>query len=165
MQFSTKERKSKMSTVQDGQNVSVHYEGTFDDGTVFDSSRSRGGELSFQVGAGQIISGFNDALLGMTTGDTKKIRLEPQDAYGETNPEAVQTMERTVFPEDFELVEGATVQGKNDLGQSLLAKIISFTDGEVTLDMNHPMAGKALNFEIELVSIDDETPAGTDEQS
>ena len=144
-----------MSSVKDGQTVSVHYEGTFDDGTVFDSSRSRGTELTFQLGSGQLIAGFNDAVLGMEVGQTKKIHLEPKDAYGRVYEEAVKTMPRAVFPEEFELVEGATVQGQNEMGQQLLAKIMSYTDDEVTLDMNHPMAGKDLNFEIELLNVDD----------
>jgi len=144
-----------MSSVKDGQTVSVHYEGTFDDGTVFDSSRSRGTELTFQLGSGQLIAGFNDAVLGMEVGQTKKIHLEPKDAYGRVYEEAVKTMPRGVFPEEFELVEGATVQGQNEMGQQLLAKIMSYTDDEVTLDMNHPMAGKDLNFEIELLNVDD----------
>jgi peptidylprolyl isomerase len=144
-----------MSSVKDGQTVSVHYEGTFDDGTVFDSSRSRGTELTFQLGSGQLIAGFNDAVLGMEVGQTKKIHLEPKDAYGPVIEEAVKTMPRGVFPEEFKLVEGATVQGQNEMGQQLLAKIMSYTDDEVTLDMNHPMAGKDLNFEIELLNVDD----------
>ena len=109
----------------------------------------------FQLGSGQIIPGFNDALLGMEVGQTKQVHIESKDAYGPTVEGAVQTMGREVFPEDFELVEGATVQGQNEQGQQLLAKIVSYTDSEVTLDMNHPMAGKDLNFEIELMSVSD----------
>ena len=143
-----------MNKVENGQNVSVHYVGTFDDGTEFDNSRGRGEALSFQVGSEGLISGFNEAVVGMTLGEKKNVSLEPTQAYGEVNPEAVQTTSMEVFPEDVELIEGATIVGQNQLGQEILARVEAINGDDVTLDFNHPLAGKNLNFEIELVSID-----------
>ena len=153
-------KENTMSKVKTGNNVSVHYVGTLDDGTEFDSSRSRGAPLSFQVGSGQLIAGFDAALSGMVVGETKTITLVPADAYGEASPEHVQTAPRNMFPSDFEFKVGATVYGKNENGQEILAKINSFDNEEIILDFNHPMAGKTLNFDIELISIDstNETP-------
>lgn len=142
-----------MNKVQNGQTVSVHYRGTLDDGTEFDSSHVREEALSFQVGAGQMIAGFDSALSGMIVGETKKIRLEPNEAYGEVNPAAIQTFPRTTFPENFEFELGGQVSGHNQSGQVVNGKISEIGDESVTLDFNHVMAGKALNFEIELMSI------------
>ena len=142
-----------MSKVENGQNVSVHYVGTLDDGTEFDSSRSRGETLSFTVGTGQVIDGFNDAVVGMAAGEIKTIKLSPEEAYGPANPEAVQTVPANAFPSDFEPVVGATVVGHDEMGQQMMAKIEAFDNEGITLDFNHPMAGKNLNFEIEVVEV------------
>jgi FKBP-type peptidyl-prolyl cis-trans isomerase 2 len=143
-----------MSKVENGQNVSVHYVGTLEDGTEFDSSRSRGEALSFQVGSGQLIAGFNNGVIGMAIGETKSISLSPEQAYGKANPGAVQTVPKQAFPDDFEPVVGATVIGHDDEGKQMMAKINAYDTEGVTLDFNHPMAGKTLTFEIEVLSID-----------
>ena len=140
--------------VTEGNTVSVHYTGRLEDGTEFDSSRSRGDTLSFTVGGTQVIAGFGNAVLGMEVGETRNVSIPPEDGYGHPTDEAITAMPRTVFPEGFELVKGASVQGTNGLGQPVIAKIVEYSETEVTLDMNHPLAGKVLNFEIELVSID-----------
>ena len=137
-----------------GRTVNVHYVGTFDDGTEFDNSRTRGQTLNFTVGSGQMISGFNDAVVGMTQGETKKITLAPEQAYGLHNPEATSVVPKEAFGADFPFEIGGMVQGNGPQGP-FLAKIESVTDTEVTLDLNHPLAGKELNFEIELVSVGD----------
>jgi len=142
-----------MSKIKNGQTVSVHYVGTFEDGTEFDSSRQRDEPLSFQVGSGQLIPGFNDAVVGMALGETKQVCLNPPEAYGEIDPEAVQTVTKDVFPGDFDPVIGQTVVGQNENGDQMMAKINSFNDEGITLDFNHPMAGKTLNFEIEVISV------------
>ena len=141
-----------MSAAENGQTVSVHYIGTLDDGTEFDNSRQRGQALSFPLGGGQVIPGFDSAVVGMTVGATKNISIQSGDAYGPVNEHAVQTTTRDAFPADFELTEGLQVQGQGPTGP-VLATVKSFDDETVTLDMNHPLAGKNLNFEIELVSI------------
>ena len=150
-----------MSEVKAGQTVSVHYVGTFDDGTEFDSSRSRNIPITFQTGAGQMIPGFEQAVLGMKVGETKQASLTPELAYGESREDLVQNISTKLFPEDFDFVVGATVKGDAPNGQPLLAAIVAHQpeNETVVLDFNHPMAGKTLNFEIEVVSIEDSTQA------
>ena len=144
------------TTAKSGQTVSVHYTGTLTDGTEFDSSRGRGAPLTFTIGSGQLINGFDTAVAGMTVGETKDITLTPAEAYGEINEEATQTLQKDAFPSDFEFVIGGRVQGHNGAGQPVLATIKQVNDdGTIVMDMNHPLAGKTLNFNIELVEIDD----------
>lgn len=143
-----------MTTVENGNTVTVHYRGTFEDGTEFDSSHNRDKPLQFQVGSGQMISGFDKALIKMETGEKKNITLSPDEAYGSHQPEAIQVFPKNVFPPDFVPEAGATVAGQNPNGQPMLAKIVTFDTHTITLDLNHPMAGKTLNFEIELLQID-----------
>ena len=143
-----------MSIVQKGDTVSVHYVGSYDNGEEFDSSHAREAALSFQVGSGQLISGFDSAVIGMKIGETKKIRLTPKEAYGEIVTAAIQKLPLQAFPEDFEPEVGVVVHGNNPQGQQMVARIHDFDDKEITLDFNHPMAGKTLNFEIEIVEID-----------
>ena len=142
--------------VMNGQNVNVHYRGILSDGTEFDNSKSRGQALSFEVGSGQMIKGFNDAIVGMTPGETKSVTLTPEQAYGFRNEQAVQPVPRTAFPTDFDFTIGNTVQGNGPMGP-FLAKILDTTDEAVVLDMNHPLAGESLSFEIELVSVNSAT--------
>ena len=144
--------------VEDGKTVCFHYVGTLDDGTEFDNSRSRGEPLTGHIGQGQLIPGFESALIGMTPGEKKTVLIESHDAYGEYNPEAVQTVSLTRFPEDFVPEVGGQVQGQNQSGQAFNATIKESTEEDVVLDFNHPLAGKSLNFEIEVVSVVDPTP-------
>jgi len=136
-----------------GDMVSVHYIGTFNDGTQFDSSREREKTLDFRVGSGQMIPGFDTALQGMTEGETKKITLTPAIAYGEVNPAAVTEVPKTQLPGGTELFVGKKLQGRRPDGQPIFGSITEIKDASVMVDMNHPLAGKDLNFEIELVSI------------
>ncbi len=139
--------------VENGDTVSVHYRGTLEDGTEFDSSHTRGEAMTFQVGSGQLIAGFDEAVPGMTEGEVKNVTLTPEQAYGPVVAEAVQVVEKTQFPPEFPFEVGQTVSGYGANGQPMAATIQELGDTTVTLDMNHPMAGKSLNFEIELVSI------------
>tara|TARA_R110000824_G_scaffold304552_1_gene492379 strand:+ start:148 stop:579 length:432 start_codon:yes stop_codon:yes gene_type:complete len=142
-----------MTTVENGNTVSVHYVGTFEDGTEFDSSHNRDKPLTFEVGSGQMIPGFDSALPGMSVGEKKQLTLTPDKAYGSHNPEATQVFPKNVFPKDFVPVVDATVAGQNPEGSPMMAKITAFDTHTITLDLNHPMAGKTLNFEIELLQI------------
>lgn len=137
-----------------GDTVSVHYKGTLDDGTEFDNSHNRGEPLVFQVGTGQVIPGFDNAVVGMVQGSTKTVNIDPANAYGPRNTEATQVVPKTAFPPGFPFEEGQQVQGTNPDGSSMTATIAAQDKFTVTLDMNHPLAGKNLNFEIELVNID-----------
>lgn len=155
--------KTKKQKVASGHAVQLHYKGSFSDGNVFDSSYERGQPLGVIVGTGQLIKGFETALIGMTEGQTKTINITSDDAYGPTNPEAFSTVQRDQFPSGYEFVEGAPVQGTTADGRPLFAKIESFTESAVTLDLNHPLAGKDLTFEIELVEIGVNTAQAEDE--
>jgi len=138
--------------VQSGQTVSVHYVGTFDDGTQFDSSYDRGAPLEVEVGVGRVIPGFDQALLGMSVGEMKSISIESADAYGPVQEEAFQTVPRSAFPPGMELQEGIQVQGQGPAGP-VVATVMAANESEVQLNMNHPLAGKNLNFKIELVNV------------
>lgn len=140
-----------------GSTVNVHYKGTLSDGTVFDNSRQRGESLKFEVGSGYMISGFNNAVNGMTVGEVKSVKLAPEDAYGQYYPDALQTVPRTAFAPDFEFIMGGTIQGNGPEGP-FLAKIHEVADDNIILDLNHPLAGKDLEFEIELLSVQGSEP-------
>ena len=139
--------------VEKGNTVKVHYRGTLDDGTEFDSSHDRGEPITFQVGSGQMIAGFDAALPGMAVGETKNVKLTPEQAYGDANPEAITDIPKASFPPGFNFQVDSMIQGQNEMGQPLLGTINEVKEDAVTVDFNHPMAGKDLNFEIELVSI------------
>ena len=144
-----------MKTVENGNNVKVHYKGTFSDGEVFDDSRERGGAMDVLVGNGNFLQGFETALVGMTEGQVKTVNLSADEAYGQIVPEAIIVAPKSAFPEDFLFEEGITVTGAGPSGQVTMARIVSFTDTDVTLDHNHPLAGRNINFEIELVEIEE----------
>ena len=143
-----------MSKAKKGDTVQVHYSGTFNDGEQFDSSFERGEPISFTVGAGQMIPGFDASVEGMEIGETKEISLDPDEAYGSHNPQAIQDIEKSVIPEEFEFSVGLQVQGQTGDGRPLIGVILSEQESTVTLDFNHPMAGKELNFKLELVGIE-----------
>jgi len=147
-----------MKTVTNGNSVTLHYKGTFPDGEVFDDSRSRGNPMSILVGQGRLIKGFENALIGMTEGEVKTVNLTADEAYGQAVPEAVVEVPRAAFPENFKFEEGISVSGTGPGGQPMHATVVSFTDTQVTLDHNHPLVGKALNFEIEMLEIEENTP-------
>lgn len=134
-----------------GKKVKVHYTGTLDDGTKFDSSLDRGEPLEFVCMAGQMIPGFDKAVESMNVGDTITVHLEPSEAYGERSEEAVQTIPLANIPgaEDLPVGETVFLQGPN--GQPFPAKVAAMDDTTVTFDMNHELAGQPLNFEIELL--------------
>ncbi len=142
------------NTAENGNTVKVHYQGTFNDGEQFDSSFDRGEPISFTLGTGQMIPGFENGVMGMQVGETKEINLAPDQAYGESNPEAIQEINKEVFPGDFEFRVGGVISGHSQTGQPLMGTILSEQKDTVTLDFNHPMAGKSLNFKIELVEIE-----------
>ena len=141
--------------VTNGHNVSVHYKGTLSDGTEFDNSKVRGTTLDFTAGSDQLLAGFSSAVLGMTVGETKTVQIPTLEAYGQPRPEAIQQVPRSAFAEDFEFIVGGTVQGNGPSGQ-FIAKIQDVEEEFVVLDLNHPLAGEDLTFEIELISTSDE---------
>ncbi len=142
-----------MTTATKGNNVRVHYRGTLTTGEEFDNSYERGTPIEFQIGAGQMIRGFDSAVEGMAVGSKKTVTLTPDEAYGETNPEAATSMPVSAFPDDLELTEGMPVPLATEEGHRLMGRIQAVTEETVTIDLNHPLAGQELNFEIELVEV------------
>ncbi len=138
--------------VQMGHTISVHYVGTMQDGTEFDNSRLRDRPIRFEVGMDNMIPGFVNAVIGMAEGETRNVTLEPSEAYGPRDPNANQGVPRAAFGPEFDFEIGGAVQGEGPQGK-FLATIQSYNDEEVILDLNHPLAGEALTFEIELMSI------------
>lgn len=138
--------------VKNGHTVNVHYKGTLNDGTEFDNSHVRGEPLNFEVGSRRLIRGFSEAVLGMKKGETKNVTIPIDAAYGPHNPEAIQAVPKQAFAEGMQFEIGGTVQGNGPRGP-FLARIQGVNDETVTLDMNHPLAGEELNFEIELLSV------------
>ncbi len=134
--------------IKDGDTIKINYTGTLDDGTVFDSSENHDQPLEFTVGSGQVIPGFEEAVRGMETGEEKEFRIEASEAYGEPNPDLKQTVPRSLLQSDTEINEGMMIMVSTADGQQMPARIAEITDEEITLDMNHPLAGKALNFNI-----------------
>lgn len=136
-----------MRQATSGDTVRVHYTGTLDDGSEFDSSVGRE-PLEFTLGSGQVIPGFDNAVTGMATGDTKTVTMPPDDAYGTSNPDLVQVVERERIPTNIDLEVGMLLSAGSQRLQ-----VTAFDDDSVTLDANHPLAGKALTFALELVAI------------
>jgi peptidylprolyl isomerase len=144
----------KTMTKTTSRTVTLHYEGTLEDGTVFDSSRERGEPMTVTTGAGQLISGFDNALDGMTTGETKTFTLDPEDAYGPRFEDRTTTLNKDVFPEDFTFEENMQIPLQGPQGP-LLSTLLEVTDKEITVDLNHPMAGKTLTFSVEILNVED----------
>lgn len=137
-------------TVKTGDKVKIEYTGTLEDGTIFDSSADHGNPLEFEVGSGQVIKGFDDAILGMNDGEEKQFSIEPADAYGEHDPTLVQKVPREIFPQDAELVPGLLFEAGLPTGEKVPATITDVQGGIVSVDLNHPLAGKKLNFKIKV---------------
>lgn len=136
-----------------GRIVRVHYEGTLNDGTKFDSSYDRGEPLEFMCGAGMMIAGFDKAVVDMAIGEVKNIHLMPEEAYGERDPEAILKIQQDWMPGCEKLNVGERVYLTNPVGQPFPATVIDKDEFTITFDANHEMAGKELNFKIELVEI------------
>tara|TARA_R110002074_G_scaffold14595_6_gene50239 strand:- start:358 stop:864 length:507 start_codon:yes stop_codon:yes gene_type:complete len=143
-----------MSKAIKGNNVKVHYRGTFADGREFDNSHQRGAPISFLLGEGKVIPGFEAAIEGMEATEKKTITLEPEKAYGPINPEAVIEVPKERFPAEFVFVKDGFVRSFGKNGRPVFGKITDIKDASVVLDVNHPLAGKQLTFELELVQIE-----------
>ena len=136
-----------------GKTCRAHYTGTFNDGTVFDSSYVRGEPLEFVCGAGMMIRGFDAAVANMDAGQTLQVHLMPSEAYGEADPEAVLTVEISDVPGAEEVSVGDRVYLQNSYGQQQIVRVTAKDEKTITFDANHEMAGKELNFTIELVEV------------
>ena len=141
-----------MTQVKSGDTVRIHYTGTLADGSTFDSSEGRD-PLEFTVGSGQIIPGLDKELPGMTVGDSKSVTIPADEAYGQTNEDAIHRVPRDVIPENIEVAVGTRLQMQTQAGQQVAVTVIEVTEAEVALDANHPLAGQDLTFDFELVAI------------
>ena len=145
--------KSDITGPNVGKTCRTHYKGTFNDGTQFDSSYDRGEPLEFICGAGQMIKGFDAAVANMEIGEIKEVHLMPEEAYGQTNPDAIFTLEIAQLPGSENLEVGQQVYLSNQYGQPFTVKVAAKEETTITFDANHEMAGKELNFTIELVEV------------
>jgi peptidylprolyl isomerase len=142
-------------TVKKGDTVKVEYTGTFEDGEVFDSTEKHGGEpLAFEVGAGKMIPGFDEGVLGMAEGEEKELTIEAAKAYGDHNPELIKEVPKDKLPQEKPLEAGMMLAVGLPNGQQLPAKITEVNDASVKIDLNHPLAGKKLHFKIKVVGIE-----------
>lgn len=141
-----------MSEAKHGDTVTIHYTGTLDDGTVFDSTLGRE-PLEFTLGAGGIIPGFEAAVSGMTRGETKTVTIPPELAYGHYDDGMTQEIPRSAIPPEIELQEGMILSAESPDGLPISFVVRAFDDEQVTIDGNHPLAGRQLTFTLELVEI------------
>ena len=137
---------------KNGDRVRVHYTGTLDDGTVFDTSVDRE-PLEFVLGEGQVIPGFEKGVLGLKVGEKTKITMSPEEAYGPRMEELIFEVERDKFPEDYVPELNQQLQIPQEDGTIMIVTVTGFDEEMVTLDANHPLAGENLNFEVELVEV------------
>ena len=141
-----------MVQAKSGDKVKIHYTGKLDDETVFDSSVERE-PLEFTVGDGKIIPGFEKAVVGMAPGESKSVKINPDMAYGQHREELVVDVKREHVPDCLDLKVGGFVQIRQRDGGAIQAKVIGLSESMITLDANHPLAGKELTFEIKLLEI------------
>ena len=137
---------------QSGDTVKIHYTGTLDDGSVFDSSEGRE-PLGFTLGSGQVIQGFDDAVTGMEIGESKTVRIPAHEAYGESRDDLILQVPRDQVPPEVELELGMQLSVQQQNGGAVPVTVVEITDDTVKLDANHALAGKALTFALELVAV------------
>lgn len=141
-----------MEQAKQGDTVQVHYTGRLEDGTVFDSSAG-GDALQFTIGAGEVIPGFEEAVIGMQQGDQKTQTIAPERAYGQHRDDLVFNVGKDQIPQGMEIEVGDVLRVGFGDGQTGAVRVAGISDGTITLDANHPLAGKNLVFDLELVGI------------
>jgi len=145
-------KETKVTEAKLGDTVRVHYTGKLEDGTVFDSSLDRD-PVEFTLGAGQVIPGFEQAVVGMSPGESKTVEVPADQAYGPYREELVQEIDRELVPADLKLEVGQQLALRLSPGRSIRVTVTKITESKVTLDANHPLAGKDLTFDLQLVEI------------
>ncbi|PMB01015.1 peptidylprolyl isomerase [Fischerella thermalis CCMEE 5268] len=135
-----------------GDTVKVHYTGKLDDGTVFDTSVERE-PLQFSIGEGLVIPGFEQAVVGMTPGESKRTNIPADEAYGPYRPELVMVVDKERIPTDVSVEVGQMLQISQSNGQAIPVVVTEVSDSQITLDANHPLAGQELIFDIQLIQI------------
>jgi peptidylprolyl isomerase len=146
-----------MAQVKTGDKVKVHYHGKLTTGETFDTSEGRD-PLAFEVGSGMVIKGFDDGVTGMEVGEKKTVHIPANEAYGFKNDEMIIKMPKDRFPEDLQLEIGMPLMMSSPSGQQYQVVVVGVADDDITLDANHPLAGKDLIFDIELVEIEGSKP-------
>lgn len=141
-----------MAEAKAGDTVRIHYTGTLDDNSTFDSSDDRD-PLEFQLGSGQVIAGFDQAVAGMVVGEEKTVSIEPENAYGARDPNSRQPFPRDRVPDNIPLEVGTKLQLAGPDGQPIMVTVAEVSETEVILDANHPLAGQRLTFALKLVEI------------
>ena len=141
-----------MSKVEEGSTVKVHYTGKLKDGQVFDTSEERE-PLEFEMGAGQMIPGFEKAVLGMEKDESKTVEIESDEAYGDVNDQLFLEVPKSELPDDIDPEVGMQLQVQQEEGKEVPVQITEVKDSSITLDANHPLAGKDLVFDIRIVDI------------
>ncbi len=139
--------------VKKGNKVTIEYEGKLEDGTVFDSSKNHKDALEFEAGSGQVIKGFDEAVMEMEKGQEKEFKINPENAYGEYHQELIKEIPRNVLPQDKEPKEGMMLLMSSPDGHQIPARICKVTKENVSLDLNHPLAGKKLIFKIKILEV------------
>lgn len=141
-----------MEQAKRGDTVKVHYTGTLEDGTIFDSSRN-GEPIEFTIGGGEVIPGFEEAVVGMSPGESRRQVVPATEAYGPARPDMKVEVDREMIPDELELFVGQELEIEDQEGRVNNVVVSGLTEKTVTLDGNHPLAGKDLQFQIELVEI------------
>ena len=141
-----------MEQVKHGDTVKIHYTGKLEDGTIFDTSAKRD-PLQFTIGAGQVISGFEEAVVGMNPSESKTVKVPADKAYGPHREEMVSVVDQNKIPKNLKLELGQQLQIPQEDGQKVIVAVTNISESSVTLDANHPLAGKDLTFDIQLIEI------------
>ena len=144
-----------MSLIEKGSNVKVHYKGTLSNGTEFDNSHDRSEPLLVNIGSGQLIPGFDNALLGMALGEVKTFTIPCDEAYGQPSENAIGEVPKSAFGDNQDFEIDGVVEGVTPTGEPMLARIKEVNDDNVVLDLNHPLAGEDLTFEVEVIEIEE----------
>ena len=141
-------------SVEKGNKVKIQYEGKLENGKVFDKSQEEQ-PLEFTAGVGQVIPGFDHAVMGMEEGQEKEFKIEAESAYGNRNEELVKTVSRSRLPEGVEPKEGMMLQTQNPQGQAMPVKVVGVGEEDIKIDFNHPLAGQDLFFNIKVMEVNE----------
>lgn len=147
------EKRGEKTLVKKGDRIKVQYTGTLQDGTIFDKSKEEE-PLEFTVGSGQIIPGFDKAVEGMKLNEEKKVTINPEDAYGKRDETAIREFPKNSLPEDFKPEKGMVIRLQDQTGRAIPGRIADINENSVTIDLNHPLAGKELTFNIKVIGIE-----------
>ena len=147
------EKGDEKALVKKGNRIKVHYTGTLQDGTIFDKSKE-GEPLEFTVGSGQIIPGFDKAVEGMKLNEEKKVTLKTEDAYGKRDETAIREFPKNSLPENFKPEKGVMIKLQDQTGRAMPGTVTDITENSITVDLNHPLAGKDLTFDIKVIGIE-----------